>query len=101
MRTKKDSNSAKKIHIFDNFYFRGDESQFILLENVVRKSKKDQKEYMGEITLGYYPTIQSLCKGLVKTCTLRSISDWRVDSLGDVVNEADKVIKKLETIIKY
>jgi hypothetical protein len=100
MLIKKDA-EIKKIHIFDNYYFRADEVQFILCESVVRKSKKDQSEYVGEETLGFYPTLQSLCKGLIKICMLRSVSDWRVDSLKDVIKVAEEVEKKLESIVKY
>jgi hypothetical protein len=97
----KEESQLKKIHIFDNYYFRADESQFILCENVVRTSRKDNSEYTDEETLGYFPSIQSLCKGLIKICMLRSVSDWRVDSLKDVIRRAEEVERKLEDILKY
>jgi hypothetical protein len=59
------------IELLDGYFIQSDESQFALMQNVIRKNKDTEEKYEDSKTIGYYPEIRMAYHRFVKECTLK------------------------------
>ena len=85
------------IKVTDRFYINADTRCYILQEKTTVK-EQESKNYGKEIfnTLGYYTTIESCLKGILKTTTREYISKSDKNSINDLI----KQIKSFEDYLK-
>lgn len=88
-----------RIHVFGDFYMVADAFQFILIERVVRQSKKDGSVYEDFETVGYYSKLASLCKSALKKSILREIRDGYLKTLEDVIRREERIERAIEDAV--
>lgn len=85
------------IQVTDRFYINADSNCYMLQEKTTVQEKAS-KNYGKEIfnTIGYYSTIESCLKGILKTTTREYISKSDKNSINDLITQ----IKSFENYLK-
>lgn len=90
-----------KIHILDNYYMTSDANQFVLIKEVTRKQRKTEATYTQFVTVGYYSSVQDLCKRLIKDATREGVQTGSLQSLRDIVSNIESLTERIEKIIQF
>ena len=88
-------------HIIDNYYMSADSNQYILTRLVTRTSRKDQSQYDAVETLGYFGTVQSLCKHIIKDHIRHNITSGNLPTLRTVIDDLNNITSRLESSISF
>ena len=89
---------TSKIPIIGDYFAGADAYQFILLERMVRKSK-DGENYEDFEARGYYQTLSSLCKGVLRRVVLSGVCDGEIKSLREVLTKSEEIERAIEDAI--
>lgn len=88
-------------HVIDDYYMSADANQYILTKRVTRTSRKDQSQYDAINTLGYFGTVQALCKRIVSDHVRKKIILGEIPNLRAMVDEMDAITSRLESVIQF
>lgn len=89
------------VHIVGEYYMTADANQYVLIKRVVRTSREDMSTYDDVETVGYYASIQSLCKKAIQLCVREKIAGGEVATLREVAREFDALTTRLEDAIQF
>ena len=84
-----------------NFGIVADDKQYILKER--KTNNNETSKHFGKVvynTLGYYGTLKSLFKDLIEILNRRGIMKGKVDSIQELLDRHEKIVEKIEKIIK-
>lgn len=91
----------KRVHILDNYYMTADANQFILVKEVTRRQRKTDDTYTQFVTIGYFSTVQALCKQLIKDAIREGVQIGELTSLREIVVQIDALTARLEDAITF
>ena len=91
------------IKITDKYFLDADSNNFMLKEKTINKDKKSKNFGKEDYnTLGYYSTIESALKGLVKSELRKFIGKSKIQEVEDLTKKIDELTlffnKKLKEV---
>lgn len=76
------------IKLSDNLRIkRYDAMNIIIEQDVIRKKKETEEEYIDQQILGYYPTVESALRGVINKGLLES----KVNTLEEYINDIRRI----------